>query len=329
MIYRLANSNRLISYLIFPVLALVFWIVSGTEDYHFNFFDGEDQMVLFRPVHFLVKNSPLAMGAISFLLLILAGVILQRMNTEFGFFRTKNVLPAALFIYFVCGLSAFHTLHPIYFSLIFLLLALYRIFNVFDQRKPYSQVFESGFLLGIGSMFYLNSIFLLPSVVAGGMILGRETGWREIVLTIAGFLTPWLFAFTYFFLYDELPQQITILEANLMTTNPQFGNKPSILIYLGFIGLLIFVGSLNMIRNYEEKKISIRQYYLVFFLIFFSSLIILGLVPSASEEILLVALTPVSFLVSNLLLSFKRHVWGEIIIYMILGMAAYLKLTAI
>lgn len=329
MIYRLAKSNRLISYLIFPFVALAFWISSGTGNNYYNFYEGEDQLVLFRPVVSLAKDSPMAIAGISFLLLILAAVILQRMNTEFGFFRTKNVLPPALFIYFICGFSELHTLHPVYFSLIFTLLALYRIFSVFDLRKPYSQVFEAGFLLGIGSLFYLNTIFLLPSIVAGGMILGRETRWREIVLNLAGFLTPWLFTFTIFFLNDELSHQFTILESNLITSRPKFGNNPEMMLYLGYIGLLILGGSINMIRNYEEKKISIRQYYLVFFLIFANSLIILGLAPSAAEEMLLITLVPVSFLVSSLILTFKRQFWGEIMIYLILGFAVYLKFTVI
>jgi hypothetical protein len=329
MIYRLAKSNRLISYLIFPLIALAFWIPSISREYRYKFFEGEDQMVLFKPVYLLVENSPLAMTAISFLLLILAAMILQRINSEFGFFRIKNVLPPALFVYFVCGLSDLQTLHPVYFSLIFVLLAIYRIFSAFDLRKPFSQVFEAGFLLGTGAMFYLNSAFLLPAIVAGGMILGRETRWREMVLTIAGFLTPWFFAFTYFFLNDDLPAQIEILTSNLLTTNPQFENNAGMMVYLGYIGLLIFFGSINMIRNYEEKKISIRQYYLIFFLIFASSVFVISIVPSASEEMLLISLVPVSFLVSNLTQTFRRNILSEILLYLVLGLSIYLKLTAL
>ncbi len=329
MIYRLAKSNRLISYLIFPLIALAFWIPSVTSEYRYNFFEGEDQMILFKPVYQLVEKSPLVMTATSFLLLILAGMILQRINSEFGFFRIKNVLPPALFVYFVSGLSDLHTLHPAYFSLIFILLAIYRIFSAFDLRKPFSQVFEAGFLLGTGSMFYLNSAFLLPAIVAGGMILGRETRWREMVLTIAGFITPWFFAFTYFFLNDDLPRQIDVLASNLLTTNPQFANDTGMLIFLGYVGLLIFAGSINMIRNYEEKKISIRQYYLFFFLLFTSTVLVLSLVPSASEEMLLISMVPVSFLVSNLIQTFRRQIWSEILLYLILGLSVFLKLSAL
>lgn len=329
MIYRLAKSNRLISYLIFPLIALAFWIPSITSEYRYKFFEGEDQMVLFKPVYQLVENSPLAMAAISFLLLILAGMILQRINNEFGFFRIKNVLPPALFVYFACGLPELQTLHPAYFSLIFILLAIYRIFSAFDLRKPFPHVFEAGFLLGTGSMFYLNSAFLLPAIVAGGMILGRETRWREMVLTLAGFLTPWFFAFTYFFLKDDLPTQIEILASNLLTSNPQFENNVGMMVFLAFIGLLIFAGSLNMIRNYEEKKISIRQYYLIFFLIFASTILVVSLVPSASEEMLLISLVPVSFLVSNLIQTFRRHIWSEIMLYLILGLSVYMKLATL
>jgi hypothetical protein len=278
-----------------------------------------------NPLFLFLDNWPLASTIAGLVSLILIAVLIQRINAEYGFFRIKTLLPGIIFILVTGGFQEMHHFHPVYIAILFLLVAIYRLFSAFDQRKPYNQIFEACFLLGIGSLFYLNLLTLLPAFIAGGSILGRETKWREIMVSIIGFITPWLFVITWFFLFDRIPEMVSILKGNFLTANDRIlGNIP-VTVFLGFLILLTLAGSYLILVQYDEKKVSIRQYFLIFFLIFVSSILSIIIVPAASTETLLIAAIPVTFLLSNLILSFKRVFWGEIIIYMLLGFNVVLK----
>lgn len=319
MLYRLIRTNRVVSYILLPLLAAGIWSSQIIAPTGFSFYEGENQMFLFKPLYQLLDNWALASIISGLVLLILTAILIQRINVEYGFFRIKTLLPGIIFILVTGGFHEMHNFHPIYIAIIFLLVAIYRFFSAFDQRKPYREIFDACFFLGLGSLFYLNLLTLLPAFIAGGSILGRETKWREIMVSIIGFITPWLFVVTWFFLFDRIPEMISTLKVNFLTPNDRIVGNIPVLVYLGFLILLTMAGSYLIMVQYDEKKVSIRQYFLIFFLLFASSILSIIIVPAASTEALLVAAIPVTFLLSNLILSFKRVIWGEIIIYLLLG----------
>jgi hypothetical protein len=322
MIFRLIKTNRLASFVLMPILGIVVWSTSLLFPPVFDFYQGEDQMLLFRPLNRLLSGNSLVPGPAGFLLFLLAAVLIQRISAEYGFYKTRTLLPGIMFLLITGGIREYQTFHPVYPAIIMLLLGLFRLFGAFDKRKPYSQIFDATLILGIGSLFYLNLVVLLPAFIAGGKILGRETRWREIVVSIAGFLTPWIFAFSWFFFTERTTELLQILNNNFLTGNDRFAGNLPLQVYLGILGILTLAGSYLIIVQYDEKKVSIRQYYLVFFLVFVSAVASMILIPSVSAEILLVAGVPVAFLLTNLMLSFRRVIWGEVIIYLLVGYAA-------
>lgn len=326
MIYHLLKTNRVINYLLFPLLAAGIWILNIRETLVYPFYKGEDQMPVYNLLTEPLADYPMASALLALGLLILSGILVQRINNEYGFARTKNLLPFSIFLLTVTGFKTMHAMHPVYFSVIFILLAVYKLFSAYDCRKPYSQLFDAGILLGTASLFYLNTLILLPAYVAGGSILGRETRWREVVLLIAGAITPWVFVAGYLFLQGEIMQLIHILEANLLTENNEILSDYQTMVFTGYLMLLTLAGSYQIIRQYEEKKISIRQYFLVFFLIFVSTVVSFFLIPAASGEVMILAAIPVSFLLSNMLSSMKKRIAGEIILYLLLGLNLYSQL---
>lgn len=319
MVYRLIKTNRVVSYILLPLLAAGIWSSQLINPSGFSFYEGENQIFLFKLLFLLLNDLPIASIVLGLILLILAAVLVQRINVEYGFFRIKTILPGIIFVLVTGGFHEIHIFHPVYIAIIFLLVSIYRLFSAFDQRKPYREIFDACFFLGLGSLFYLNLLTLLPAFIAGGSILGRETRWREIMVSIIGFITPWLFVFTWFFLFDRIPEMISALKVNFLTQNDRIVGNISVMVFLGFLILLTLAGSYLILVQYDEKKVSIRQYFLIFFLIFVSSILLIIIVPAASTEALLVAAIPVTFLLSNLILSFKRIIWGEIIIYLLLG----------
>lgn len=326
MIYHLLKTNRVISYLLFPLLAAGIWILKIRESMVYPFYEGEDQMIFYKLLIHPLSDYPVQAAYLALGLVIVSGILIQRIYNEYGFVRTKNLLPFSLFLLTVTGFKTMHAMHPVYFSVIFILLAIYKLFSAYDCRKPYSQLFDAGLLMGTASLFYLNILVLLPAFIVGGTILGRETRWREIVLLLAGTLLPWVFVSGFLFLQGDFAKIMQMLEANLLTQKKDIFSDYRLMIFLCYVLLLTLMGSYRIIRQYEEKKISIRQYFLVFFLIFASEVLSLFLIPSASEEALILAAVPVAFLLSNMLSSMKRSIPGEIMLYLLLGLNLFAQL---
>jgi hypothetical protein len=329
MIFRLLKSNSAVSYLVFPVLAVVFWSVQLKNRTGYPFYEGENSMVLFRIADWLLKTDPVAASATALVLIVMTGILIQRLNNEFSFFKTKTVLPSTIYILIVCGFPDLQDLHPVHFSVLFLLLAIYRLFSSFDIRKPFSHVFEAGFLIGIGSLFYLNTLVLIPAVLLGASILGKETRWREFFLTLTGICIPWVFNFAWHFVSDSLPELSDVLHQNLTTNSDRISGNPPAIAYLGFLLILTLAGSIRMIIEYEEKKISLRKYFKIFFFLFGCTLLAVLLIPPLSIEVIILAALPVSFLLSNFLISLKRQTWGDLVIYSLIGFNVYALLGRI
>ena len=325
MLYRFIKSNWFFGYVLLPVLAAAIWFTQLASPMVFDFYEGENEMILFHPLYELLKENQFVLVLAGLLLLIFAAVLIQRINVEYGFFRIRSLLPGILFILISSGFNELRILHPVHVASIFYLLATYRLFNAFDLRKPFSQVFDACFLLSIGSLFYVNLIVLLPAFIAGALILGRETRWREILISIMGFAIPWVFVFSIYFLFDNTPSLINLLKSNFVNQNDRLAENIPELVFLGFMLLLTLIGSYLIIVQYDEKKVSIRQYFLVFFLMFVSLILSFFLVPAVSTEVFTVAAIPVTFLLSNLLLSINRNIWGEIIIYLLIGFNVVLQ----
>ncbi|MCD8569161.1 MAG: hypothetical protein LRY50_12905, partial [Geovibrio sp.] len=99
------------------------------------------------------------------------------------------------------------------------------------------------------------------------------------------------------------------------------------LIYLGFLILLILPGSFFLIGQIDEKKISTRKYFQIFFVIFLTSVALLLVVPAVSLEILVIMAIPLTFLISNYLIYMRRQFWGNVLLFLFLGLIIYLQFT--
>jgi 4-amino-4-deoxy-L-arabinose transferase-like glycosyltransferase len=319
MLFRLIRSNRIASYFLIPLLGAGAWSLQLYAPTGFSFYEGENRMVLFGPLYDLISGMPQLSAVIGLLLNILAAILVQRISVEYNFFKTRSLLPGITFMLITGGIRELHHFHPVYPAIIFLLVAIYRLFSAFDQRKPYSQTFDAALLLGLGSLFYLNLIVLLPAFIAGGSILARESRWREIAVSFLGFIVPWIFVFFWYFLIDQIPDLTGLLKANILTDNDRLMGNIQVLIFPGFLLVLIIAGSFKIINQFDEKKVSIRQYFLLLFLMFVSSVLSVFLLPASSTEALIVSAIPATLLIANLLLSLNRRFWGELIIYLLVG----------
>ncbi len=325
MILRLLKTNQAYHFILIPLVVTILWIRSLILPEFFHFYQGEDSMILYQPIHQLLGKSALANNLLAMVFVIILSFLVLNLNTTFAFIRIRTFLIANIFVLIISGILSLHTLHPVYFGLLFLLFAIRRIFQSYDKHVAHSNAFDAGFLIGIGSLFYLNLVFYFPMVWFGFMIIRKRNEWRNFVLPIFGFILPWVFAFSYYFLFDEIDLFKQSVEQNFLSQNNLLQSNISLLIYLGFLIVLTLLSSFFLARQYDEKKISTRKFFQIFLITFIISIIVLIAVPSVSQEILVIMALPLSCLISNYLIFMKRQFWANVLLYIFIALVIYLQ----
>ena len=329
MILKKLKSNHTLNLLLFPLLAVVFWLKNLLAPQQHVFIPAENENFLFSIIYGWLKQYPFWQNVTALLLFIFLAFEVLQISMRFNFVRIRTMLPATLFVLIAGGFTGMHFLHPVYFGAVFLLIALYRLLSTYDQPQPYSAAFDSGFFLGISILFYMNLLILLPAFLIGLGILSRETRWREFVILIIGFLLPYIFTASYAFLTGRIVEVYDLVWIVFLTPVTFLEPGINLYIYTGFLILLTLVGSIKIIQQYDSVKVSTRKYFIVFFLIFASSLSGIILIPIITQEMLLIIVIPITFLISNYFVYMKSRFWGNFWVILLVLMVTSLQILSL
>ncbi len=247
MLIRFFKSNQAYHFILIPLVVLVLWFRSYLYPEFFPFFEGENQMPLYKPLFFLLSESAFVNNLLSMVFVILFSFLIVRMNAVYSLIQLRTFLPANIFILIVSGILMLHTLHPVYFGALFLLFTLNRIFSSYDNKSIHSIAIDSGVLIGVGSLFYFNLVFYFPLIWISFLLIHKSPNWRDFVLSLIGLLLPWFFTFTYFYFTDTTDELGLIIQQNLFTENYFLRGNRNMQVYIGFLIFFTLLGSVFML----------------------------------------------------------------------------------
>lgn len=327
MLLKVLKPNQAYHFLLVPFMAIALWLRSFVHSTIFPFYTGEDTMILYQPIKYLLGTNHLANNITALLFIILLAFLILKLNYQYAFIRLRTFLPPSLFVIITSGIPEMHAMHPVYPAALFLIIAIDRIFDSYEKEKIHSNAFDAGIFLAIGSLFYLNLVFFFPILWFGFIVLKQKVNWREYILTTVGFALPWLGAFMYYLVTSQTGELYRTLEANLISHQIFLREGLTIQIYIGFLIFLTILGSFFLLAQYDEKKISSRRYFKVFFWIFFISIVLIVASPTVSQEIIILLAIPLTYLISNYLIFLKRQFWGEVLLYILAAGVIFLQFT--
>lgn len=295
---------------------MVFWLKAVILPEAVPFPFDSQPMPFYRWTVGFFQRLPILSVITGFLLTLFLGTLLVRLNTTYFFINQRTYLPA---LFFILGSSIFVPLqrvNPVLIAGLFLMIAIFRMFGTYKNAKTSFQFFDAGIWIGLGSLFYVNLIFYLP-VLWIGMIILRPFIWREWLITIFGFITPVVLTLTiHYLIRGEIMSQLVIFRENLIEPY-HFENFDLFhLLFFSFLGLLILIFSLHMIRKISTKKISSRKYLKIMLWIFILTLITYFFAPSASVELVFILFIPLSYLFTHFFVS-VRSAWLSDILYVL------------
>lgn len=253
---------------------------------------------------------PFAVRIINLLLILLIALQVKTISSSSDIIPRNSYLPATLITvlllfsssagYFACSLSV----------LLLLAYALANYINMFGKQNPYLQVLNASICIGVSSMIFPGTaIFVL--FLWFGLLTYSVNSWREWLITLIGFLLPFMYMFFLFFWNDNL-NYILEIYSQFGSSFKIFFSQPPIeeIISISLLILLYLLVMLRFINEASDKVISMRKrMWLVFQ---FSFITIIGVLVSSD---LFYLLLPILFIPTSIMLAYAIHTQKKSIVY--------------
>ncbi len=313
MLLKLFKSNHPYVIFLIPLLGLTLWIPS-LFDVSVNIHPVciENTTFVYNWLMKYISYYPVVPKIIALILLIIESFILIRLNFKFIFIEIKTYLPSVLFIIFSSLFSSYQILHPLLIANLFILFAMDRAFLIDKSRNHFKRYYESGFLLGLGSLFYPNIyVFIFPVWLT--LVILRNFNWREWFSSVMGIVTPFVFYLSILFLTDRFDGAILRLLKILTIHIRVYPFSNISLIAIGLILFVIFIATVFTAQIVGVKKISTRKYFTLFFWFMAFILLLFFVHPSMGYELIVPLAIPLSIICSIYYTEIRSKWLGEVI----------------
>jgi len=290
---------------------------------------GYTAMPFYNLVFGAIHKSAVLNRIIALAIMVLIGYMLVRIGGRYVLLPMRSYMPALFFVLFAVALPETRQVSPALIGSVFYLFCFAILFDVNDKAPNTFSVFSAGIVLALGSMFYLKLIWFLPLIwISLGTL--RSVTWRELVYPVIAYLLMGLFLITWYWgILDRGSEFLEIIGKNLAFEGSYkdllHARHFSVLIYYGFILLLIIAASMYMINRFQSRKTVVQNIYQVLFYMFIAGILYFILITRFASASLIYIAFPVSYIISNFLHR-KRNPWyHELLMWLLLGLLVFVQ----
>lgn len=322
MLIKAFRSGYVIKIFMFLIISLLLWLgallnpsaIADTSTYGIAY----DYLVS------LINLPDRIFVIIAFLLLLLQAVIFNSVLVENPLFSKSVFLPALIYVILMSYNPAHLTLHPALIANYFLIFSLKNLYNTYGKKESLREAFNASFWLAAASLFHLPAAFMLLLIWVSFLIF-RVNTWREWLISVIGFCTPYLILFTGFYLYDGLETLVDYYPDDLSWIRVRLSiNMLDYIFWPAFL-LLLMIAYIKFTIERSEKIISIRKSFAVvnaFLLISAGTVFTSGADPHMHAYLMFPA---AAVIVSYFFIETKRRVLAEILFLILLVAIAIIK----
>lgn len=314
--FKLLNQPNPLLWVLLPLLTLLLWWGSWLDPFVFP----TEQYLTTQLMHLQAATFS-SLGAVlgGFLIMGIASLCIL-LNLNLNLVDSSGVVIGVLFLLLVSNLDLPYS-HPVFLACILFMVALNQTLALSQTRnvEVTQSIFMSGTLVAVGAQFYHNLVFLLPIFWISYIILNRFS-IRGFILSVFGFLLPYLYLFTIGYLLTDLTFSVQweALKALYSSTGTPLVYNLQAYSFLGFAGLLVVFAALEFFGNYYKLVIQRRKAFRVLLLFLLVSVLLTVSLPTVGREMLVFAAVTASFFVARMGAKIKRMwlqdsiVWGLI-----------------
>lgn len=257
MFFRLFNTNHPSVFLFLLLYAFLlkgsFFFLPYAYDYDLP---GLVADPLFSWIASLAGGWQVLIHMISVLLVYAQAIAFNQFLIVDRIVKVPNYMPALIFLTLSSLQPEAVALSPINLSYIFVIPVFYYLFQLpYIQSEAVEMVFYSGLFIGVVSLLYFPSVYLLGALLIAIVWL-RGFYFRELLTPVIGFSMPYLVAGIYFLLTDQIQafwQQLGILL-------PSFQLAFDKVERVAFAGVVLILALIGFIRAYQLPRQNIVLY---------------------------------------------------------------------
>ncbi|HXC05666.1 MAG TPA: hypothetical protein VNZ86_12980 [Bacteroidia bacterium] len=296
-----------------PVFGLFLWFFSGLYRHAPVDASVNQASPLILQIHTALSGLYFLDVFLSLACTIGSAFLLNYIVNQHSLLAKKTYLPAMLYLLYNACTGDFLRLHPGSITNLFIIATCHQLFNTYRKDSARAEVFNAGLLIGLASIIYLPSLVLFLFVWIT-LIIYRPFIWQEYVLSLLGFLMPWMFFLVYYFWNDQL-QTIGVrlifkhIDGHLFL----FPVKPSyIWLYLVF-GTVFLASFLAYTSSQLVMPLKSKKTFAMLVWCLITGIASAYLAPVISLTSLSIISIPMAVLSSNLFLQIKRGWLAELL----------------
>ena len=271
------------------------------------------------PLYSLLTNNILKSGLAGSITVVLLVVVMLSLfiffNRKDYFLNQRTFLPALFYVLLNALFPANQTLNPVLPAAIFLVLALVRIMDSYKKQGTAYNFFDAGIMIGIGSLFYSNLIWFGVILFIGILIL-RTANLKEMVLSVIGLITPYVFTISVYYLWDkEITTFFGFLADDLFAKKSIDTSQFTLvtIISLSFVVLTSLIALIDLFGKLNTKKNRSRKSFYLFMWMMVVPTLLLGLFKTVSTDVVWLITIPLSFFLSHYFIFTRRKVLPKIL----------------
>jgi hypothetical protein len=206
----------------------------------------------------LIPTHSIVSHVLGFIFTILIGLFLVQFNEVFSFIRTRTMLPYFFFIILMGSNINTHEFSFGQISCIFLLLALWQVFSIYQQRNPVKQTFNIGFFLALASFFTVEIIFFIP-IFWFGMIRLNSFTLKTFLASLLGFICPYSLFLSIAYLQSDVMTYVNLISNQFHFEFSFFNHSFVFILYIGTITIESLFAILNLVNRSFSDKIKVSR----------------------------------------------------------------------
>ena len=318
-IFRLSQP-KLVAFLILPVL------FAGFASYKWNFSTLPPNGLPFYDLiysTFATFPSYVRVLLVS-LLLFQQAIHLNYVLNKHELLLKKSWMPALMYVIIGSLLPPFQWFHPMIFVNTLLIFALDKVFQLYKNDRPLKLDFDTGFIIGLASMFYLPLLVFI-FFFGSALILLRHFSWRDWVTGIIGVMMPLFFAFCYYFLTDHL----MLLYEKIMLAGIRRPKHLGDIFPKGYLFSILLIGVISLLSifkqqaNYFKNVTKTRLNHLLIILFAITGIITSLFTETPMVYRFYILVIPLSVWAAYFFLSMKRLWLSELILLLLISCWVY------
>ncbi len=214
------------------------------------------------PLTGLLKSfmqTPLLEAIYVAVITLISAVLLMGIVLKHDILRGHDYLAALIFILFCLALPSQKQVCGAHLAVFFCLLSFNRLLLVYNRTGKSGNFFLATLFIGIAGLFYPPALLFLPIFLLGIGLL-KVANWRDFFLAIFGTITPFIFAASYYHLFNQdLSRPIDTIIFYFTPGTPTFIKElrfPDFnigYIYAGYIILLTIISTISNVRGISSN----------------------------------------------------------------------------